>query len=89
MLRRRRQHTFGFWAVALAFVVNMALIAVPTPLYVLYQQRDHFSTITLTVVYAVYAAGVILSLFLGGHLSDWFGASASTCPRCSSTPPAR
>jgi MFS family permease len=71
--RRHRHHTFGFWAVALAFVVNMALIAVPTPLYVIYQQRDHFSTITLTIVYAVYAAGVILSLFLGGHLSDWFG----------------
>ena len=71
--RRHRQHTFGFWAVALAFVVNMALIAVPTPLYPIYQQRDHFSTITLTVVYAVYAAGVIASLFLGGHLSDWLG----------------
>ena len=72
-LRRHRHHTFGFWAAALAFVANMALIAVPTPLYVLYQQRDHFSTIMLTVVYAVYAAGVILSLFLGGHLSDWLG----------------
>ena len=34
----------------------MALIAVPTPLYVIYQQRDHFSTIMLTIVYAVYAA---------------------------------
>lgn len=72
-LRRARHHTFGFWAAALAFVVNMALIAVPTPLYPIYQQRDHFSTIMLTVVYAVYAAGVILSLFLGGHLSDWLG----------------
>jgi MFS family permease len=71
--RRRRNYTFGFWAATLAFVVNMAIIAVPTPLYVLYQQRDHFSTIMLTVVYAVYAAGVILSLFFGGHLSDWFG----------------
>lgn len=70
---RRRSHTFGFWAVALAFVVNMALIAVPTPLYPIYQQRDHFSTVMLTVVYAVYAAGVIGSLFLGGHLSDWLG----------------
>jgi hypothetical protein len=65
--RRHRQHTFGFWAVALSFVVDLALIAVPTPLYVIYQQRDHFSTIMLTAVYAVYAAGVILSLFLGGH----------------------
>jgi MFS family permease len=68
-----RRYTFGFWAAAAAFVVDLALIAVPTPLYPIYQQRDHFSTIMLTVVYAVYAAGVILSLFLGGHLSDWLG----------------
>jgi predicted MFS family arabinose efflux permease len=69
----RRRYTFGFWSAAAAFVVNLALIAVPTPLYPIYQQRDHFSTIMLTIVYAVYAAGVILSLFFGGHLSDWLG----------------
>ena len=27
----------------------------------------------ITVVYAVYAIGVIASLFLGGHISDWVG----------------
>jgi MFS family permease len=51
----------------------MAFSAVPTPLYVLYQRRDHFSTVTITIVYAVYAIGVIGSLFLGGHVSDWVG----------------
>jgi hypothetical protein len=51
----------------------MAFSAVPTPLYVLYQRRDHFSTITVTLVYSVYAVGVIGSLFLGGHVSDWLG----------------
>ncbi|MCW2890600.1 MAG: putative arabinose efflux permease, family [Actinomycetia bacterium] len=71
--RRSRHHTFGFWAAALAFLVNMGFSAVPTPLYVLYQQRDHFSTIMVTVVYAVYAVGVIASLLLGGHVSDWVG----------------
>ncbi|WP_248965889.1 MFS transporter [Sphaerisporangium perillae] len=71
--RRRRHHSFGFWAATLAFLVNMGFSAVPTPLYVLYQQRDHFSTIMLTVVYAVYALGVIVSLFFVGHLSDWVG----------------
>jgi MFS family permease len=39
----------------------------------LYERRDHFSTFTVTVVYAVYAIGVIGSLFLGGHVSDWVG----------------
>jgi MFS family permease len=71
--RRHRHHSFGFWAATIAFLVNMGFSAVPTPLYVLYQHRDHFSTIMLTVVYAVYAVGVILSLFLAGHLSDWIG----------------
>jgi MFS family permease len=51
----------------------MAVSAVPTPLYVLYQQRDGFSNLMVTVVYAVYAIGVIGSLFLGGHLSDRVG----------------
>ena len=71
--RRRRHHSFGFWVAALAFLLNMGFSAVPTPLYALYQQRDHFSTVMITVVYAVYAVGVIGSLFLGGHISDWLG----------------
>jgi MFS family permease len=58
---------------AVAFLINMAFSAVPTPLYVLYQQRDGISNLMVTVVFAVYAVGVIGSLFLGGHLSDWIG----------------
>jgi MFS family permease len=66
-------HGMAFWVVAAAFLLNMAFSAVPTPLYVLYQERDHFSDIMVTVVYAVYAIGVIVSLFLAGHISDWRG----------------
>jgi MFS family permease len=75
-----QHHAFGFWVAAAAFLVNMGFSAVPAPLYVLYQQRDHFSTITITVVYAVYAAGVIGSLFLGGHVSDWVGRKRVLVP---------
>ncbi|MDT4929900.1 MAG: hypothetical protein QOF92_2767 [Pseudonocardiales bacterium] len=71
--RSGRHHSIGFWVAAAAFLVNMAFSAVPTPLYALYQRRDHFSTFMVTVVYAVYAIGVIGSLFLGGHVSDWVG----------------
>ena len=63
----------GFWTVAAAFVVVMAIAAVPTPLYVLYERRDHFSGLVVTVIFAVYAVGVAVSLFLAGHISDWFG----------------
>jgi MFS family permease len=71
--RPRIHHRIGFWVVAVAFLLNMGFSAVPTPLYVLYQQRDGISNLMVTVVYAVYAVGVIGSLFLGGHLSDWVG----------------
>jgi MFS family permease len=71
--RPRRHHSIGFWVAAVAFLLNMGFSAVPTPLYVLYQQRDGISNLMVTIVYAVYAVGVIGSLFLGGHLSDWIG----------------
>jgi MFS family permease len=69
----RAAHRFGYVVVAVAFLLNMAFSAVPTPLYVLYQARDHFSDVMVTVVYAVYALGVVVSLFLAGHVSDWLG----------------
>src|SRR6478609_6839973 len=59
--------------VSFAFLAVMAFSAVPSPLYGLYRARDHFSLFMVTVVYAVYAVGVIVSLLLGGHLSDWYG----------------
>jgi len=68
-----RPHHVAFWVTAAAFLVGMGFSAVPTPLYVLYQRRDHLSDLMVTVVYAVYALGVVASLFLGGHLSDRIG----------------
>jgi MFS family permease len=68
-----RRHGVGFWVTAYAFAAAMAFSAVPTPLYVLYQRRDGFSTTMITVIFAVYALGVTVSLFLAGHISDWLG----------------
>lgn len=72
-LQLRRSHGFGFWAVAFAFTTAMAFTTAPTPLWSLYAQRDRFSPLTVTIVFAVYALAVALSLFLVGHLSDWHG----------------
>ncbi|MFI6495141.1 MFS transporter [Streptomyces sp. NPDC050564] len=55
------------------FVTAMAFSTVPTPLYPLYQAREGFSTFTVTIVFAVYAIGVLTSLLLAGHVSDWIG----------------
>jgi len=63
----------GFWIVAFAFLVVMAFSTVPSPLYGLYQQRDGFSSFTVTVIYAAYAVGVVAALLLAGHVSDWYG----------------
>jgi MFS family permease len=68
-----RRHNTAFWIVGYTFAVTMAFSALPTPLYVLYQARDHFSTFMITVIFAAYAVGVVASLFLAGHLSDWVG----------------
>jgi MFS family permease len=46
---------------------------VPAPLYVLYQARDHFGPLLVTIIFAVYALGVAASLFGVGHVSDWLG----------------
>ncbi|MEV6930506.1 MFS transporter [Dactylosporangium sp. NPDC051485] len=70
---RRLTHEQGFWAIALAFAVSLAFTVVPTPLWALYQRHDGYSTIAVTVAFAAYAFGVIASLFLAGHVSDWLG----------------
>ena len=70
---RARNSSFGFWIVAVAFAITMAFTTAPTPLWSLYAQRDGFSSLTVTIVFAVYALAVALSLFLAGHASDWYG----------------
>ena len=70
---RARNSSFGFWIVAVAFAITMAFTTAPTPLWSLYAQRDGFSSLTVTIVFAVYALAVALSLFLAGHVSDWYG----------------
>jgi MFS family permease len=77
---RERRHARGFWIVAFVFTITMAFAAAPAPLYVLYQQRDGFSTLTVTAIFAVYAAGVVASLFLAGHVSDRFGRRRLIAP---------
>ncbi|MFG1603480.1 MFS transporter [Actinoplanes sp. NPDC049265] len=65
--------TSGFWVAALSFLIVMAYSTVPAPLWSLYQQRDGFSTFAVTIAFAAYAVGVVISLFLAGHLGDSHG----------------
>src|SRR4051812_27521585 len=70
----------AFWAVAFAFFALTAFATAPSALYGLYAQHEHLSPITLTVVYAVYAVGVVASLLLAGHVSDAYGRRAVLIP---------
>ncbi|RBQ20764.1 MFS transporter [Spongiactinospora rosea] len=77
---RRNRHGIGFWLISLAFLTAMSFSTVPTPLYPLYQAHDGFSTFMITVIFAVYAVGVVISLVLAGHVSDWIGRKKILIP---------
>jgi MFS family permease len=54
-------------------VALLASSAAPTPLYAIYQARWHFTPITTTVVFGVYAIAVLAGLLTLGKLSDHVG----------------
>ncbi len=70
----------GFWTVAFSFLALTAFSTAPSALYGLYQQQEQLSSLTITIVYAVYSAGVVASLLLAGHVSDWYGRRAVLIP---------
>jgi MFS family permease len=57
-----RRPRSGFWAATFAFLVVMAVATLPSPLYGLYRTRDHLSALTITVVFAIFAASTIAVL---------------------------
>jgi MFS family permease len=63
----------GFVFVAYAFLVTMIGTTLPTPLYPLFEQRYSFGELMVTVIFAVYAFGVIAGLLVFGNLSDEIG----------------
>lgn len=70
---RRLTGTPAFAVVAAIIGLALAASAAPSPLYGVYQQDWQFSTITLTLVYAVYCVGVLGALLAAGSISDSVG----------------
>ncbi|RAG86711.1 MFS transporter [Streptacidiphilus pinicola] len=58
---------------ALIVVSLLAASSAPTPLYATYARMWHFSSMTTTVVFGVYAIAVLLSLLVFGRVSDHLG----------------
>ncbi|MFF9363689.1 MFS transporter [Streptomyces griseoluteus] len=69
----RRRLRPGYLGAAGVFAVGMMGTTLPTPLYGLYRERIGFSELIVTVVFAVYAVGVIVALLLAGGASDVLG----------------
>jgi MFS family permease len=66
----------GWTGVALAgaaFAITMLGTTLPTPLYPSYQQQVGFGELMTTVIFSVYAVGVIAGLLAFGHWSDQLG----------------
>jgi hypothetical protein len=73
---RGRQRLSGRPAVfvlASLIVALLASSAAPTPLYAIYQVQWHFTPITTTIVFGVYAMAVLAGLLTLGKLSDHVG----------------
>jgi predicted MFS family arabinose efflux permease len=69
-LRDETARPWSYAAVAIASFVLIAAATIPTPLYQLYQARFHFSEFTLTLIFGIYAFGVIPALLIFGPLGD-------------------
>jgi MFS family permease len=69
----RRRRGSGFWVVAFAFLIVMAVATLPSPLYGLYRTRDHLSALTITVVFAIFAGGTIATLQRDSSLTTRLG----------------
>lgn len=65
--------TAVFIGLAATFAINMMGTTLPTPLYPIYQSQLGFSELMITVIFAVYAVGVIGALIITGSWSDQIG----------------
>jgi predicted MFS family arabinose efflux permease len=63
----------AIFLLASVIVALLASSAAPTPLYAIYQAQWHFTPITTTVVFGVYAIAVLAGLLVLGKLSDHVG----------------
>ena len=69
----RLRHGSGFWVVAFAFLIVMAVATLPSPLYGLYRIRDGLSALTITIVFAIFAGGTIATLRRDSSLTGRIG----------------
>ena len=62
-----------FFIAAGAFLIAMVGTTLPAPLYAIYQQQLGFDASWVTIIFSIYAAGVIAALLAVGSWSDQLG----------------
>lgn len=70
----------NLWAAAWVVTAVFMLSNSPTPLYVHWQQQLGFSSGVLTVIFALYIAGLLGILLIAGQLSDRYGRKLVLIP---------
>lgn len=63
----------AFWLMGSLLGMLMIAAGAPSPLYGVYQASWHFSSTTLTAVFAVYAVALLAAFVVAGRLSDYLG----------------
>jgi predicted MFS family arabinose efflux permease len=69
----RLSNRTAYWLAAGVIGLGLFASLTPSPLYGSYSVLWHFSTLTLTLIYATYAVGVLATLLLAGGVSDRVG----------------
>ena len=70
---RRATQPWAYGLILLASGVALGVSGAPAPLYGLYQKQWHFSPLTTTIVFAVYAVAALVAVLVSGRISDVVG----------------
>jgi MFS family permease len=73
MQRRVLPRSVGYGLATYVIALCLFASVVPSPLYRSYMLLWHFSSLSLTLIYATYAFGVLATLLLAGRVSDDVG----------------
>src|SRR5256885_904387 len=73
MARLKFSRAASFWLLATVLAFMLFAASAPSPLYVVYQARWHFSSLTLTAIFGVYVLALLAMLLITGRLSDHLG----------------
>ncbi|WP_433561694.1 MFS transporter [Nocardia sp. CA-151230] len=71
--RYRISNSAAFWLLSIALGLLLFASAAPSPMYPVYQQMWHYSSLVSTGVYAANAIALLVTLLFAGSLSDHIG----------------